>query len=321
MKFSTWYNDRFYNTGLNQEKAKFAFSKNSIMVDFRKPVPSYLNEKGNIIRLILFTALFALVFINIYAPFGADRWFDVNQLEFFTYSSLVILAGVLVVVVSRIIMYYYGRRHGINYYRYFAWIFGEILLMALFYALFETFVLKDTRLFTEIVRQSARNTALVLLLPYSIMWLWFSWRDKQEQIERMAGIVALSGNIRDMIPFYDDKSVLQFSVKKENLLYIESAENYVNVCYLSKGRIAKYLLRDTMKKMEEDFSGTEIIRCHRSYLVNFEKVKIIRKDKDGLKLELDTPSAIDIPVSKTYVENVMLTFSRFSRMTDIQKDQ
>jgi len=137
----------------------------------------------------------------------------------------------------------------------------------------------------------------------------------------MAGMVALSGNIRDMIPFYDDKSVLQFSVKKENLLYIESAENYVNVCYLNKGRISKYLLRDTMKKMEENFSGTEIIRCHRSYLVNFEKVKIIRKDKDGLKLELDTPSAIDIPVSKTYVENVMLTFSRFSRMTDIQKDQ
>jgi len=287
------------------------------MVDLRKPVPAYLNEKRNIIRLILFTATFALVFINIYAPFGADRWFDVNQLEFFTYSSLVILAGVLVVVISRIIMYYHGRRDKINYYRYFAWIFGEILLMSLFYALFETYVLKDTRLFTDIVRQSARNTALVLLLPYSIMWLYFSWRDKQEQIEKLAGIQALSGNIRDMIPFYDDKSVLQFSVKKDNLLYIESAENYVNVYYLSKGRISKYLLRDTMKKMEENFSGTEIIRCHRSYLVNFEKVKIIRKDKDGLKLELDTPSAMDIPVSKTYVESVMQIFSRFSRMADI----
>jgi DNA-binding LytR/AlgR family response regulator len=69
--------------------------------------------------------------------------------------------------------------------------------------------------------------------------------------------------------------------------------------------------------MEEYFSGTEIIRCHRSYMVNFEKVKVIRKDKNGLMLELDSPSAIDIPVSKTYVDNVMQTFSRFSRMTDI----
>jgi hypothetical protein len=287
------------------------------MVDFRKPIPTYLNEKGNIIRQILFTALFALVFINIYAPFGADKWFDLTQLEFFTYSSLVILTGVLVVVISRIIMYYNGRNHLLSYYRYFAWIFAEIMAMALFYALFQKFVLKDVRIFIEIVKQSARNTALVLLLPYSIMWLYFSWREKKEQIERMAGITALSGNVRDMIPFYDDKSVLKFSVKKENLLYLESAENYVNIYYLSKGKISKYLLRDTLKKMEENFTGTEIIRCHRSYMVNFEKVKVIRKDKDGLKLEIDTPSAIDLPVSKTYVDNVMQTFSRFSRMTDV----
>ena len=286
------------------------------MVDFRKPIPSYLNERGNIIRLILFTALFALVFINIYAPFGADKWFDLTRLEFFTYSSLVILTGVLVVVISRIILYYFGRRHLISYYQYFTWIFAEILAMALFYALFQKFVLKDVRIFIEIVKQSARNTALVLLLPYSIMWLYFSWRDKKEQIERLAGITALSGNVRDMIPFYDDKSELKFSVKKENLLYLESAENYVNICYLSKGKISKYLLRDTLKKMEESFSGSEIIRCHRSYMVNFEKVKVIRKDKEGLKLELDTPSAIDIPVSKTYVDKVMLTFSRYSRMSD-----
>ncbi len=286
------------------------------MVDFQKPVPAFLNEKRNIIRLILFTSLFALVFINIYAPFGADRWFDLNQLEFFTYSSLVILTGVLVVVISRIIMYYYGKHHAINHYHYFAWIAGEILMMALFYTLFEVLVLKDPRNFYELLKLSARNTALVLLLPYSIMWLYLSWRDKKEQIERMAGIQEGSGSLMDMIPFYDEKSVLKFSVKKENLLYLESAENYVSICYLNKGRISKYLLRDTLKRMEENFNGTGIIRCHRSYMVNFEKVKVIRKDKDGLKLELETPAVIDLPVSKTYVDNVMQTFSRFSRSVE-----
>jgi hypothetical protein len=287
------------------------------MLDFQKPIPSYLNEKRNIIRLIIFTSLFALVFINIYSPFGADRWFDLTRLEFLTYSSLVILTGVLVVVVSRIVMYYAGKTHIIKFWQYFAWIFTEIMLMSLFYALFGKFVLRDVRVFTDLVKLSARNTALVLLLPYSVMWLYFSWRDKKEQIERMAEVQSFSGNAREMIPFYDDKSVLKFSVKKESLLYLESAENYVSIYYLNKGKISKYLLRDTLKKMEETFSGSEIIRCHRSYMVNFEKVKVIRKDKDGLKLELESPSVIDIPVSKTYVDNVMQIFSRFSRMTDI----
>jgi len=287
------------------------------MIDFQKPIPPYLNEKQNIIRLILFTSLFALVFINAYSPFGADRWYNLTRLEFFTYSSLTILLGVLVVVISRIMMYHVCKRHTIHIWQYLLWIFAEVLSMALAYGLFEKLFLKDARMFTELVKNSSRNTALVLLLPYSVLWLYFSWRDKKEQIERLADYPTSSDSTRNMIPFYDDKGILKFSIKKENLLYLESAENYVNICYLNKGKVSKYLLRDTLKKIEENFSGTEIVRCHRSYMVNFEKVKVIRKDKDGLKLEFDNPSVTDIPVSKTYVNTVMQTFSKYCQTGEL----
>ncbi len=286
------------------------------MIDFQKPAPPYLNEKRNIVRLVVFTSLFALVFINLYSPFGADRWFNLTRLEFFTYSSLTILTGVLVVVISRIIMYNVCKRRSINLWQFLLWIFAEIFFMALVYALLEKFVLKDARLFSDLVKILFRNTALVLLLPYSVLWLYFSWMDKKEQIERLADIQAFTSSTRDMIPFYDDKGVLRFSLKKENLFYLESAENYVSICYLNKGKVSKYLLRETLKKAEENFAGTEIIRCHRSYIVNFEKVKVIRKDQDGLKLEFDNPSVIDIPVSKTYVNSVMQTFSKYSQAND-----
>ena len=189
--------------------------------------------------------------------------------------------------------------------------------MALFYAMFQKLFLDDSRILTDLIKASVRNTALVLLLPYSILWLYFSWKDKKDQIERLAEGQSFSANTRNMIPFYDDKGILKFSIKKENLLYLESAENYVSICYLNKGKVSKYLLRDTLKKIEESFSGTEIIRCHRSYMVNFDKVKVIRKDKDGLKLELDNPSIIDLPVSKTYVNSVMQTFSKYCQTNDV----
>lgn len=287
------------------------------MIDFQKALPPYLNEKRNIVRLILFTSLFALVFINIYSPFGVDKWFNLTNLQFLTYSSLIILAGVLVVVVSRIIMFQVCKRHIINIWEYLLWIFTEVFFMALFYALFEKLFLDDKRIFSDLVKLSARNTTLVLLLPYSVLWLYFSWRDKKEQIDRLADVQSFPANARNMIPFYDDKGILKFSIKKENLLYLESAENYVNICYLNKGNVSKYLLRDTLKKIEESFSGTEIIRCHRSYMVNFDKVKVIRKDKDGLKLELDNPLVIDLPVSKTYVNSVMQTFSKYCQTGDM----
>jgi DNA-binding LytR/AlgR family response regulator len=197
------------------------------------------------------------------------------------------------------------------------WIFAEVLSMALSYAVFEKFLLSDTRLFIDLVKISSRNTALVLLLPYSVSWLYFSWRDKKEQIERLAEGQTLPANTRNMIPFYDDKGILKFSVKKENLLYLESAENYVSICYINKDKVSKYLLRDTLKKIEETFSGSEFVRCHRSYMVNFEKVKVIRRDKDGLKLGFDNPLVMDIPVSKTYINPVMETFSKYYQTIEI----
>lgn len=281
------------------------------MPDLQKPIAPYLIEKRNIINLILFTALFALVFINIYSPFGADKWFNLTRFEFFTYSSLVILTGVLVVVISRIIMYQVCKRRIINLGQFLIWIAAEVLAMALFYSIFEKFVLNDIRDFTYLVKMSARNTALVLLLPYSVAWLYLSWHDKKEQIRILAEGLSTDPT-PGMIPFYDDKSVLKLSVKKESLLYLEATENYITVCYLNKGKVSKYLLRATMKRMEESFAGTGIIRCHRSYMVNFEKVKVIRREKDNLKLELDHPDVTDIPLSKTYLQNVMQTFAKYS---------
>lgn len=282
------------------------------MADFQNPLPKYLTEKGNIFRLIILTAAFALVFINIYAPFGAETWYNVTPWEFFAYSSLVILTGVLVVVISRVIMYQAAKRNTLLIWHYLVWVVAEVFFMALFYTLFEKVILHDIRFILDIFKVSAKNTALVLLLPYSVLWLYFSWMEKKHQLLTLTENPNPVDPSKNMIPFYDEKEELRFSVKAENLLYLESADNYVNIYYTDKEKIARFTLRNTIKRLEESFKGTEIIRCHRSYMVNFEKVKILRKDKDELSLELDVPSAISLPVSKSYVQNVMETFTRFS---------
>ena len=60
-------------------------------------VPNYIFEKKNNVRLILLTAFFALIFINIYKPFGSQSWYHVSSFKFFVFSSLLILTGMLVV--------------------------------------------------------------------------------------------------------------------------------------------------------------------------------------------------------------------------------
>jgi DNA-binding LytR/AlgR family response regulator len=195
--------------------------------------------------------------------------------------------------------------------QYILWVFAEVLAMALFYTLFEKLFIQDSRYILDLFRISVKNTTLVLFIPYSVLWLYFSLQDKKNQLQKLES-TPVGVDSKKMIPLIDEKGILRFSVKVENLLYIESADNYVNIFYIDKSKTARFTLRNSIKRLELLLKSVEVIRCHRSYMVNFEKVKILRKDKDELILELDGPSNIEIPVSKTYAQNVMKTFTRYS---------
>lgn len=276
-------------------------------------IPDYLYEKGNIVRLIIYTAVFALAFINIYKPFGSQEWYPVSDMKYFVFTSLIILTGVLVVVISRIIMYHRAKKITILLWHYIVWIIGEIVAMSLFYALFEKLFLNDLRAFDELLRESALNTGLILLLPYSTIWLYFAWKDNAGKLEKMShDEPGTDSSGKSMINFVDEKNELKLSVQADQVLWLEAADNYVKIHYLNKGKVSSFMIRNSLKIMEERLSKTALVRCSRSVMINFDKVKVLRKDKEGIYLGIDHENIPDIPVSKTYADRVLTRFSSYS---------
>ncbi|MBN1598715.1 MAG: response regulator transcription factor [Bacteroidales bacterium] len=285
---------------------------------FSQKIPYYLTDKQNIVRLILFTAAFALVFINIYSPFELTTWLksiplllkmENFELLVLVYSSVIILTGVLVVVISRIIMFQVTRFRGrLTLCQYLLWILVEVISMASFYVVYEKLFLYDPRSFYDAFKVSIQNTALVLLLPYSISWLYFSWIDKNIQLKKFTSISDSLTDSKEMIVFHDEKGTMRISMKTNDLLYLQAADNYVTIVYNQQNKQSKYMLRSSLKIISEQIKEHSLVRCHRSYMVNFEKVKIIRREKDGLKLELETETPTILPVSKTYLEEVFNAF-------------
>lgn len=280
-------------------------------------IPAYMYEKNNITRLILFTAIFALLFINIFQPFGSRSWYpNISDFKYFFFSSLIILMGMLVVVISRLIMFSWVRKHTITYLQYGLWVVAEILSMSMFYALFSKYIPKEgaTRDFIEVFQKSTLHSALVLLLPYAILWLYFSWMDKNSMLKKLKNEEkTVEMPKKNLIAFLDEKGEFKISIVLENLLYVDSADNYATIHYLNKSKLSHYLIRNSLKWMEENLTRSfPLVRCHRSYIVNLDKVKVLRKTKEGIFLELDAPNTPDIPVSKTYYERVMSKFSEYS---------
>jgi len=279
-------------------------------------IPAYLYEKRNTVKMIVFTALFALFFINLFQPFGSRDWYSgISDFKYFAFSSLIILTGMLVVVISRVILIAYSKKYDIFYGHYALWILCEIVAMATFYSIFSKIFPQDgiDRDIADIFRQSIINTALVLLLPYTISWLYFSWKEKSALLEHIEQEKTADVHTKTLVAFPDEKGDLKISIMLENLLYIESADNYATIYYLNKSKQSHFLIRNSLKWMEENLTkDTPLVRCHRSYLVNMDKVKILKKEKGGIVLELDTENTPDIPVSKTYYDSFMSKFLQYS---------
>ncbi|MBQ1938639.1 MAG: LytTR family transcriptional regulator, partial [Alistipes sp.] len=109
---------------------------------------------------------------------------------------------------------------------------------------------------------------------------------------------------RAYLQIYDEKGKMQLSIRRESLVVIESADNYVCVWYLNGDLPRKMMIRTTLKQVAEQLSDSRVMRCHRSYLVNLDHVRVLRREKEGIFAELGLEGIPDIPISKTYAESI-----------------
>ena len=106
------------------------------------------------------------------------------------------------------------------------------------------------------------------------------------------------------IEFKSDNKSEYFHLFPEQIILIKSANNYIEVIYKLNDKVQKKLIRNTLKATENLLSEhKEMIRCHRSCIVNKNYIQKINKSSDGLKLEL-FDYAQEIHVSRQYVLKV-----------------
>lgn len=287
-----------------------------------KDLPSFLVTKVNIRKLIFFTTVYSLVFINIFRPFNSESWIPgINNYNYFLYSSLMVLVGLALISISRIIMYFFVKKISIGYLEYLIWIFIEILLLAGFYVFIaykvgfiDNYLLQnpDMKLWEcilEILRKAVANTTWMLLIPYIISFLYLY----NEHLIRNVINKAEPEKEKNVIQFKDEKKETRLTITSDKILYIESSDNYCSIKYLNNDKIQDFLLRNSLRNIADELIDTSLQRCHRSYIINFEHVSSLKKDNGEISLEFDIPNVKNLPVSKTYIDRIMDSFVIYSK--------
>ncbi len=89
-----------------------------------------------------------------------------------------------------------------------------------------------------------------------------------------------------------------FIISIATLLYITSFDNYIDVYFCKSNRVEHKLIRYSLSGVEEDNQNrNEILRCHKSYLVNKSKIESVSGNAAGYKLKLQHCDML-IPVSR-----------------------
>lgn len=106
------------------------------------------------------------------------------------------------------------------------------------------------------------------------------------------------------IEFESENKSESFHLFTEQLILIKSASNYVEIIYKQNEKVHKKLIRNTMQNAEKlTNSFPQMVRCHRTCIVNKNYIQKTERGSDGLVLHLfDYPQ--EIPVSRQYTLKV-----------------
>lgn len=243
---------------------------------------------------IIALPLFFFVFVLIYRPFGilnfmGTEWFGVHV----TIISCIILASA---AIMRLLYYFLPLR--LNYTLYLFWCICEIIFMSFFVTLYLWLVFDKPAPYFDMLAQSFLYVFFTLVFPYAILAL-------SMRVYEYANAQSEPADSMKRIRFYDVNHNLKFVIQPATVLYIAAEENYVNIFYVDNGKVKTYVLRASMKSIEDPCLSNGLVRCHRSYYINPFHVKVLRKDREGIVYAvLDADDVMDIPVSKTFYNNL-----------------
>ncbi|WP_338767862.1 LytTR family transcriptional regulator DNA-binding domain-containing protein [Bernardetia sp. ABR2-2B] len=87
-------------------------------------------------------------------------------------------------------------------------------------------------------------------------------------------------------------------LEPNEILYLQSEGNYIEVFYKSENKIQKELIRNSLKKLEGHLPQDTFFRCHKSYIINLSKVQKVEGNARNLELILEKTEN-KIPVSRS----------------------
>ena len=252
--------------------------------------------RSQLLYIVLVPAFF-IGFCFLYNPFGMQEYFQAGGMGYGFHFVMLTTILMAILAITRLIFSALYKHIAFLWWHYIVWCFGEVLIFAFFMALYATLFHPGEAGYFAVLSRCFSYAYLILVYPYLFLIL--------VRIIYNKNLDLIAEPSDALVKFYDEHKRLKLSIDPAAVICIQADANYVIIRYMDADRVKEYLLRASMKSVENTVTQHGLVRCHRSYFVNPRFVKLLSKNKEGMisaeLLQAEVPS---IPVSKQFYKQL-----------------
>ncbi len=275
-------------------------------------INQYLNQPYPLLeskwRLIFFISLFIALFMLVFQPFGLGNF--QHQYKTFIITGYGLISFIVLTINLFVVLFFFKKWFnesswtlkkqilwliwtifsiGVGNYLYSAVIFSFWSWLGFFVFQFYTLAVGIIPIVVLTILQQNYMLSQNLKSAHDIN---ANLKHNDETDEKQT-ICLISDNQKDKL-----------EIKLSDFLYIESTGNYIEVYFIIDNKLDTSILRSTLKRIELQLENyATILKCHRAFLVNINKIMQVKGNSQGLRLVLKNAET-EIPVSRNYAKSL-----------------
>ncbi|MGA0556925.1 LytR/AlgR family response regulator transcription factor [Larkinella sp. VNQ87] len=280
---------------------------------FRQPYPCEESVRSRWVKAF-WIGVFVGLFLLIFQPFDLSSWDTPNKtvkILGFGLISFLVTAFINLTTPRIFAKYFTNERWTVG--REILWISAHITLIGVVNYLYLDWLIGNPR-YSPNLPAIIIVTFVIGLFP-SAASVALNYIIQLKKYSQTASQLPISGHpekpretapAQPLLTLTAENEKDSLSLRPADLLYIESSDNYSTVVHLNENQPVKTLLRSSLSRLENQFGATAptIVRCHRSYIVNLEKVEKVTGNAQGYKLHLHG-GLFQVPVARKYNDTLV----------------
>jgi hypothetical protein len=272
---------------------------NAVVLWLRQPF-NLLDTHVARLKLVIFCGVFGCLFLIIFQPFNLNLGFTQVNAPLFIIFAFFTIAGMVALALTQFAFRSLFNVNLTTRLSFLMWSLVEFFFITLAIHTVDVIILQLSFFDVNEFLLNLKHTSLVVVLPYFFGILLLHVQEQLQVVQELTVKITKSARSNDNVTINDEKGKAAMNIAVRNIVYFKSEDNYIFLYHKQDQELRKELIRTNLKKLEQELDLPNLIRIHRSYMINSQNLISAIKTSKGYKVKMDDNAVHHLPVSTSY---------------------